>query len=182
MLRRLVRAIASMLDPRPYLHFFRMVHYWNYSHVTPRRRARIGPGVALAPNVSFRNGERIEIGARAQIGEHCSLWAGDDDGRIVIGDHALFGPRVYITASNYRFDPGMPVWSQPHIEQDVMIGADVWLGTGVIVLPGVTIGDGSIIAAGAIVTRDLPPGAVAAGIPARVVKMRDGSEVPSTSA
>jgi acetyltransferase-like isoleucine patch superfamily enzyme len=181
MLSRAFRLLGSILDPRPYLHFFRLVHYWNYSHVTPRRKARIGPGVALAPNVSFRNGERIEIGARSHIGENCALWAGDKEGRILIGEDALFGPDVYVTASNYRYEPGTPVMRQPRIEQDVIIGADVWLGAGVVVLPGVTVGDGCVLAAGCVVTRDLPPGAVAAGIPARIVKMRDGSPVPEGS-
>jgi acetyltransferase-like isoleucine patch superfamily enzyme len=177
MLSRILRAIASLLDLRLYVHFFRLAHYWNYSHVAPRRKMRLGPRVAMAPNVSLRNGERIEIGARAHIGEHCSLWAGDREGRIVIGRDALFGPRVYITASNYLFEPGTPVMRQPRKEADVWIGEDVWLGAGVIVLPGVTIGDGCVVAAGSVVTRDLLPGAVAAGVPAKVIKMRDGSSV-----
>ena len=132
----------------------------------------------LAPNVSFRNGERIEIGARSHIGEYCSLWAGDEGGRILIGEDALFGPLVYITASNYDYGSGSPVWRQPHIEEDVVIGADVWLGARVIVLPGVAVGDSCIVAAGSVVTRDLPPGAVAAGAPARILKMRDGGPAP----
>lgn len=132
----------------------------------------------MAPNVSFRNGERIQIGARAHIGEYCSLWAGDTTGRIVIGEDALFGPQVYVTASNYLFEPGTPVWRQPRVEKNVIIGAGVWLGARVTVLPGVTIGDGCVVAAGCVVTRDLPPDAVAAGVPARIVKMRDGSTVP----
>lgn len=167
--------LRSLLDVRAYLHLFRLLHYWNYAHVTPRRRARIGPGVWLAPNVSFRNGERIEIGARSHIGEQCSLWAGDSHGRITIGEDALFGPRVYITASNYRYDTGSPVWAQPRVEENVVIGEDVWLGARVTVLPGVTVGDGTIVAAGSVVTRDLPPGVVAAGVPARVLKRRDGT-------
>ena len=177
--RRSGRLIASLFDPRPYFHLFRLLHYWNYSHVSPRRKAELGPGILMAPTVSFRNGERIKIGARAHIGEYCSLWAGDHGGRIVIGEDALFGPNVYITASNYDYTSGAPVWRQRKVEQDVVIGADVWLGAGVIVLPGVTVGEGCIVAAGSVVTGDLPPRAVAAGVPARVLKMRDGSPPPS---
>ena len=59
---------ASIIDPRAWLHLLRMVHYYNYSHVQPRRLADIGPGVRMAPNVSMRNGERIKIGAYSHIG------------------------------------------------------------------------------------------------------------------
>jgi acetyltransferase-like isoleucine patch superfamily enzyme len=173
--RRILRFVGSILDPRVYLHGLRLLHFWNYAHVSPRRSLTLGPGVELAPNISFRNGERIEIGARSHIGEYCSLWAGDTAGRIVIGEDALFGPRVYITASNYRYDAGSPIMRQARFEDDVVIGADVWLGAGVVVLPGVSIGAGSVVAAGAVVTKSLPPCSVAAGVPARVVKQRVGS-------
>ena len=54
----------------------------------------------------------------------------------------------------------------------IVIEDDVWLGFGVIVLDGVRIGKGAVIGAGAVVTKDIPEGAIAAGIPARVIKMR----------
>ncbi len=126
----------------------------------------------------MRNGERIEIGARSHIGEYCSLWAGDRTGRITICEDAVLGPNVYLTASNYDFMAGSPVWSQPRTEADIVIGKDAWLGAGVIVLPGVTVGDGCIVGAGSVITRDLPPQTVAVGVPATVVKMRDGSPAP----
>ena len=81
----------SLVDPRAWLQLFRMVHYYNYSHVRPRRLADIGPGVRMAPNVSLRNGARIKIGAYSHIGGHCSIWAGDSVGRITLGRHALLG-------------------------------------------------------------------------------------------
>jgi acetyltransferase-like isoleucine patch superfamily enzyme len=167
--RRLVR---SVLDPRPWLHVLRLVHYYNYAHVSQVRRARIGPGVAMAPNVSLRAGERVEIGARSHLGERCALWAGDSSGRIVLGEDALLGPDVYITASNYRTRAGEVIMGQPREEADVRIGRDVWLGARAIVLPGVTIGDGCVVGAGSVVTRSLPPGAIAVGAPARIVGER----------
>jgi acetyltransferase-like isoleucine patch superfamily enzyme len=179
MLARQISFLRSILDPRTYLHLLRLAHYWNYAHVSPRRKATIGAGARIAPTVSLRNGERIEIGARSHIGEGCSLWAGETTGRIVIGEDALFGPDVFVTASNYKYAPGTPIVLQPRVERDVTIGQDVWLGARTIVLPDVTIGDGCVVAAGSVVTRSLPPGAVAAGVPARVVKLRDGSPVLS---
>ena len=167
----ILRALASILDPRPWLHVLRLVHFYNYSHVSQVRRARIGPGVKLAPNVSMRAGERIEIGARAHVGAYCSLWAGDTS-RIVLGEDALLGPEVYITAANYEIAAGTAIMTQPRKEADVVIGRDVWLGARVIVLAGVTIGDGCVVGAGSVVTRSLPPNSIAVGSPARVVGQR----------
>jgi acetyltransferase-like isoleucine patch superfamily enzyme len=173
-LARAQRLVTSVLDPRPWLHLVRLVHYVNYSHVSQVRQARIGAGVVMAPNVSLRFGERVEIGARAHVGERCALWAGKSSGRILLGEDALLGPEVYITASNYRTAPGPPIMTQPRDEADVVIGRDVWLGARVIVLPGVTVGDGCVVGAGSVVTRSLPPGSIAVGAPARVVGARGG--------
>jgi len=167
----------SILDLRVFAHVARLLHYWNYSHVVPRRAAAIGHGVRLAPTITMRNGERISIGAGARLGSHCSLWAGDTVGRIDIGENALFGPEVYITASNYRTDPGAPILHQPKEEHSVRIGRDVWLGARVIVVAGVTIGDGCVVGAGSVVTRSLPPQTICAGAPARVLRGR-GEDAP----
>jgi len=59
---------------------------------------------------------------------------------------------------------------------DISIGSDVWIGSNVIILSGVTIGDGAVIGAGAVVTKDIPPYAVAAGVPAKVIKSRFSDE------
>jgi acetyltransferase-like isoleucine patch superfamily enzyme len=163
-----------LIDPRPWIHGLRLVHFYDYSHVHERRRMHTGPDVRIAPNVSIRNGERVSIGARAHIGERCYLWAGDSTGRVIIGDDALFGPEVFLTASDYGTTPGVAVMTQPKLERDVVIGRDVWLGARVVVVAGVTIGDGCVVGAGAVVTRDLPPGAMAAGVPARVIGWRGG--------
>jgi acetyltransferase-like isoleucine patch superfamily enzyme len=167
----------SLLDPRVYAHVARLLHYWNYSHVAPRRAAAIGRGVLLAPTITMRNGERISIGAGSRLGSNCSLWAGDTVGRIDIGENALFGPDVYVTASNYRTDPGAPILHQPKEERSVRIGRDVWLGARVIVVAGVTIGDGCVVGAGSVVTRSLPPQTICAGTPARVLRER-GEQAP----
>lgn len=169
---RLIALVASILNPLVWLHGLRILHFYAYSHVSERRKMRLGPGVRLAPNISIRNGERISVGAGAEVGERCSLWAGDSTGRITIGESALFGPDVYVTASNYAFEEPGPVMDQPKHESDVLIGPDTWLGKGVIVLPGTTIGAGCVVGAGSVVSRSLPPWSVAVGSPARVVRQR----------
>lgn len=171
-LSRLQGTALTLLDPRSYAHAFRLIHFYGYSHVREKRRMTIGSGTNLAPNVSLRNGARINIGHSSHIGEHCYLWAGNDTGRIVIGDHVSLAPEVFITASDYQFKAGVPFREQPKRERDVIIGNDVWLGARVVVTAGVTIGDGCIVGAGAVVTRSLPPGSIAVGVPAKVVAQR----------
>lgn len=172
-MRRLRRFLVSIIDPRPYLHMLRLVHFYNYSHVRERRRLQCGANVSMAPNASFRNGDRIVIGAGSHIGERCSLWAGESKGRIVIEHDALFGPDVFVTASNYEFaDRSRPVMDQPRVEKDVVIGSSTWLGRGAVILPGVTVGEGAIVAAGAVVSRDVAPWTIVAGVPAREIGKR----------
>lgn len=169
---RLTAFARSILDPRTYLHAFRLAHFSAYSHVQQTRRLHRGPGVSFAPNVSFRNAERIWIGEGSHIGEHSVIWAGNSTGRVVLGKKALLAPNVTITASNYGIERGTPVMDQPKLEADVVIGDDVWLGANTVVLAGVTVGEGAIIAAGAVVTKDVPPFTIAGGVPAKVIGER----------
>lgn len=174
---KLAGLVGSLLDPRTHLQALRLAHFSAYSHAKQVSRLHRGTNVSFAPNVSFRNAERITIGAGSHLGEHSVIWAGDTTGRIVLGEKSLLAPNVTITASNYGIDQGTPVMDQPKIERDIVIGRDVWLGANTVVLAGVTIGDGAIVAAGAVVTKDLPPNCIAGGVPARVIGSR-----PRTSA
>jgi acetyltransferase-like isoleucine patch superfamily enzyme len=162
----------SLLDPRSYLQAFRLLHFASYSHVRQVRLLTRGANVSFAPNVSFRNAERIAIGAGTHIGEHSIIWAGNTTGRITFGEKCLLAPNVTITASNYGTAPGQFVMDQPKIERDVTIGRDVWLGANTVVLAGVTIGEHAIVAAGAVVTKDVPPSAIVGGVPAKVIGWR----------
>ena len=143
--------------------------------VEEHRKLTAGPGLRMSPSVSLRNGERITIGDGVHVGERSCLWAGNSHGRITLGDKALLGPEVYVTASNYGTAWGTPIMDQPTEEADVVVGADVWLGVRSVVVAGVTIGDGAVVAAGAVVTRDVPAGAIVAGVPARVIGRRAGA-------
>ncbi|MCZ2803684.1 acyltransferase [Modestobacter sp. VKM Ac-2983] len=156
------------------MHVARLLHYYGYSHVSQRRAVTFGPDVALAPNVSFRNGANITVGAGSHIGERCLLWAGER-ATISLGEKALLGPEVFITVANYQMRPGVPVMDQPRDEADVEVGAGAWLGARVMVLPGVRIGEGAVVGAGSVVTRDVPANSIAVGSPARVVGTRDAS-------
>ncbi len=170
--QRLMRLVGGALDPRAWFHLVRMVNYWNYSHVTPRRKLTLGPGAQISPDAVFANPERIAAGRGLRLGSRCHLWAGPGHGRIAIGDDALFGPDVLVTAAGYRFNDGHPVTDQAMDEADVVLGNDVWIGAKCVILPGARIGDGAIVGAGSVVRGEIPAMSVAVGVPARVVATR----------
>jgi acetyltransferase-like isoleucine patch superfamily enzyme len=169
---RFIRLLFSIIDPRAFIHMFRMANYYNSHHVKPRRKVTFGKSPAISPDVVFSNAERITIGDNAKIGSRTHLWAGPSTGRIIIGDNVLIGPDVMITAASYRFNDGTPVTDQFMDEGDVVIGNDVWLGTKVVIMPGVTVGDGAVIGASAVLTKNVPKFAIAAGIPAKIIGHR----------
>lgn len=171
-LSRLARALTSVFDPGVLLHPFRVMHYYGYTHVKPRRRLTLGRDVRLAPNVSLAHGERIELGDQVQVGARCALWAGKTSSRIRVGARTTFGPDCFVTAADYGLAAGQRITDQAMVERDIIIGPDCWIGARAIITAGVTIGEGAVIGAGSVVTKDVPPGAIAAGVPARVLRQR----------
>ena len=71
---------------------------------------------------------------------------------------------------------GVPMRNQKSEAAPIVIGNDVWIGMGAIVLPGIKIGEGAIVAAGAVITADVAPGHIVAGIPAQLLKLRGGCQ------
>ena len=134
------------------------------------RYAQIAPTGILGgiPGDGLRLGDNANIGPYAFIG--CS-------GYIVIGARVLMGPRVNLLAENHNFDVAdVPIKGQGVTREFIVVKDDCWLGAGSTVLAGVTIGHDSVVAAGAVVTRDVPPHSVVAGVPARVLRTRDPGE------
>lgn len=134
-----------------------------------------GKQLYIQPGARFSH--RIRIGDYSQIGEGCRI-----NGDVTIGRYVLMAPGVHILSQSHIYsDPTVPISLQGVTHAETVIGDDVWLCTNVIVLPGVKIGDHAIIAAGSVVTRNIPEGAIAGGIPARIIRMRDGWQRPSIS-
>lgn len=189
--QKLLRLLGASLDPRAWAHLIKIVNYYNYTHVQPLRQITKGQGCAISPTASFANPQNIKLGARVNIGADCTIWGGPGTGRITLGDNALLGPRVMITAANYRFNDGSPVTDQPMKEADILVGRDVWIATGAIILPGAVIGDGAIIGAHAIVRGEVAPFTIVASPQAKEAGQRKrgvthpghpaGAQAPTTS-
>ena len=109
-------------------------------------------------------GKNITLGKHVFINSGCQF---QDQGGITIDDGALIGPNTVLATLNHGLAP-----SRRHdlFPAPIHIGKNVWLGANVTVLGGVTIGDNAVVAAGAVVTNDIPPNTLAAGVPARVIR------------
>ena len=92
----------------------------------------------------------------------------NDIGGIEIGDDVMIGPRVSLLTSGHPLDPGRR--RKQIVAAAIAIERNVWLGAGATVLQGVTVGSDAVVAAGAIVTRDVPPRTLVAGVPAQVLR------------
>ncbi len=111
-------------------------------------------------------GTQIYTGKNVFINFNCTIL---DCAQVEIGDNTLIGPSVQIYTGTH------PLLPQKRLEglesaKKVRIGKNVWLGGGCIILPGVWVGDNAVVAAGAVVTRDVAPGTVVAGSPAKVIR------------
>jgi acetyltransferase-like isoleucine patch superfamily enzyme len=116
----------------------------------------------------------VSIGAKSVLGQECTLSAFQ---HVSIGRECVIADRVMMI----DFDHGIveverPVRLQGIYKRDVRVGNNVWIGYGASILRGVTVGDNAVIGTSAVVTRDVPANAVVAGVPARVIRMRDAPE------
>lgn len=96
---------------------------------------------------------------------------------VTFGDNVLVGPGCGFYTAIHPLDAAHRATGEEKAAP-ITVGSDVWFGGNVTVLPGVTIGDGAVIGAGSVVTRDIPPGVVAAGNPCRVLRPVDQEQAP----
>ncbi|MER7820204.1 sugar O-acetyltransferase [Streptomyces sp. NPDC096153] len=126
----------------------------------------VGAGVRIRPPFQCDFGYHIGIGEGTFVNFGAAFL---DVAPITVGAHCQFGPNVQLLTPSHELDAERrrEGWEKG---DPITIGDNVWLGGGVIVCPGVTIGDDTVVGAGAVVTRDLPPGVLAVGNPARVIR------------
>jgi acetyltransferase-like isoleucine patch superfamily enzyme len=159
-----------------------------------------GRRMSLAGMLFLGSGVKLEIGKRAHVSFGRWVWIGHDtkirchEGEVRIGDKTVLGQECTISAYQHvsigeqciladrvmliDFDHNVaeverPIRVQGIYKRDVRVGNNVWIGYGAQILRGVSVGDNSIIGASAVVTNDVPANSVAAGSPARVIRMRE---------
>lgn len=137
-----------------------------------------GGAISLGPGTIVHRGAMllpyggfIRLGKRCRVNPYSVLYG---HGGLTVGDYVRIAAHCVIVPSNHgiALDGGL-IADQPLTKRGVRIGNDVWLGAGVRVLDGAVIGDGCVVAAGAVVRGDLEPYGIYAGVPARLVRMRE---------
>lgn len=126
--------------------------------------AEIDESTAIFPPFFTNFGRFIRLGKGVFINHACSFL---DIGSITVEDDVKIGPKVNLITENHPLDPTdrKTLFIKP-----IVIKRNAWIGAGATILPGVTVGENAIVAAGAVVSKDVPPNTVVAGIPAKVVK------------
>ncbi|WP_235567616.1 sugar O-acetyltransferase [Lysobacter sp. Root96] len=119
----------------------------------------------LIPPFYTANGLDIRVGRNVFVNQNCTFY---DLGGLDIGDDVMIGPNVSLITTGHPVEP-----SQRRafvVAKPIVIERNVWIAAGATVIGGVTVGENSVVAAGAVVTKDVPPNALVAGNPARLIR------------
>ena len=133
-----------------------------YRHIF---RTKIGRNSSVHMGCEFFMPQRIRIGSNTVVGWDCVL---DGRGKLVIKDNVDIANNVFIFTAMH--DPQHPKYR--YQKKKVVIGSNVWLSSRAMILPGVSVGEGAVVSAGAVVTRNVPPYTIVAGVPARIIGFR----------
>ena len=138
-------------------------------------RIELGSQILLGRNTILScNKSEIKVGNFVSIGPFCFLVS---KSLISIGSNVSIGSGSHLMGGGHKFDdPNMPVIRQERTSKGIIVGDNAWIGSQAVILDGVTLGEGCIVGAGAVVTKDLPPYTIAAGIPAKVIRSRVKNE------
>jgi acetyltransferase-like isoleucine patch superfamily enzyme len=143
--------------------------------IAPRGRVEFGRFVWIGRGTKIRCHEgSVEIGAKSVLGQECTISA---YGRVRIGEQCVIADRaMFIDFDHGVVEVERPIRRQGIYTREVEVGSNVWIGYGACILRGVSVGDNSIVGTNSVVTKDVPANAVVAGVPARIVRMREAPE------
>lgn len=147
-----------------------------YRGVIIKCRSKNIPSVKLGNNVKIHEyayidpyGGSVEFDEYAACGHHC-VFGGHAS--LYVGKYSMISGLTYIIPANHGISQnGIPYVNHPEHKESVYIGNNVWIGCSCVILSGVKIGDNSVVAAGSVVTKDVPSGALVAGVPARIKRI-----------
>jgi len=133
----------------------------------PYRQFRLGDYSVIESFATINNAVGdVRIGDYTRVGLHNTII-----GPVTIGNHVNLAQGITVTALNHNFeDSNKRIDEQGVSTNPVTIEDDIWIGANAVILPGVTIGHHSVVAAGAVVTKDVPPHSLVAGVPAKIIK------------
>lgn len=137
----------------------------------PSGKILIGDHVAIDTNCRFiaANDSVLTISGGADLGCYLICNCGTD---VTIGADVLMGGFCHIQSSSHDIAPGLPIKHQSHSYAPITIGDGCWLGSHVTVLKGIVIGEGSVVGAKSVVTKDVSPNSIVAGVPASFIRFR----------
>lgn len=144
-----------------------VIHHSARMDTPPYRKFSLGNYSVIESFACINNAVGdVMIGDHTRIGLHNTII-----GPVTIGSHVNLAQGITVTALNHNFeDSEKRIDEQGVSTNTVVIEDDIWIGANAVVLPGVTIGHHSVVAAGAVVTKDVPPHSLVAGVPAKVIK------------
>lgn len=145
----------------------------NWSDVLLEDGVALDRGVVIIASGPAR-AAKVKIGSGTYVNRYTIF---DAHQQLEVGRHCMIGPHCYLTDGDHGTAPGARIGQQAMKTAPTIIEDDVWIGSHAVILSGVRIGRGAVIGAGSVVTRDIPANAIAAGVPARVIKMKEATAI-----
>jgi len=144
-----------------------VIHHSARMDTPPYRKFSLGDYSVIESFACINNAVGdVMIGDHTRIGLHNTII-----GPVTIGSHVNLAQGITVTALNHNFENSKKRIDEQGVSTSaVVIEDDIWIGANAVILPGVTIGHHSVVAAGAVVTKDVPPHSLVAGVPAKVIK------------
>jgi galactoside O-acetyltransferase len=161
--------------------------YWRFRFGKCGKQLFIGTGATIVGARNIELGDSFTLGASSHLGPHGNgrICIGNRvntshndmispiEGKVTIGDNVVIGPNVSLVPDNHVYSrTDIPIRDQGIAIGEIIIEDDVWIGANVVILLDVRIGKGAIVAAGAVVTKNVAPYSIVAGVPAVVIGNR----------